>query len=88
MDVSAVVSPVMGAEHQSEEMVKNMLSKFEDNPKGIWETDMFGKSMHSLVNEGLNNKLSALPADTQKKMRRTLTRIINEGKGGVICIIL
>ena len=88
VDVSAEVSPVMGAEHQSEEMVKNMLSSFEGNPKGIWETDMFGKSMHTLVNEGLNNKLSSLPADTQKKMRRTLTRIINEGKGGVICIIL
>ena len=88
VDVNAEVSPVMGAENQSEEMVKNMLARFDGNPKGIWETDMFGKSMHLLVNEGINGKLTAMPEDTQKKMRRTLTRIINEGKGGVICIIL
>lgn len=88
VDIAAEVSPVMGAEEQSEEMVKNMLASFETNPKGIWETDMFGKSMHVLVNEGLNNKLNSLPGDTQKKMRKTLSRIINEGKGGVICILL
>ena len=88
VDIAAEVSPVMGAEEQSEDMVKNMLASFETNPKGIWETDMFGKSMHVLVNEGLNNKLNSLPCDTQKKMRKTLSRIINEGKGGVICILL
>lgn len=88
VDIATEVSPVMGAEEQSEDMVKNMLASFETNPKGIWETDMFGKSMHVLVNEGLNNKLNSLPGDTQKKMRKTLSRIINEGKGGVICILL
>lgn len=88
VDIAAEVSPVMGAEEQSEDMVKNMLASFETNPKGIWETDMFGKSMHVLVNEGLNNKLNSLPGDTQKKIRKTLSRIINEGKGGVICILL
>ena len=88
VDIAAEVSPVMGTEQQSEEMVKNMLASFENNPKGIWDTDMFGKSMHMLVNEGLNNKLNSMPDDTQKKMRKTLSRIINEGKGGVICILL
>ncbi len=88
VDIAAEVSPVMGTEQQSEEMVKNMLATFESNPKGIWETDLFGKSMHMLVNEGLNNKLNSMPEDTQKKMRKTLSRIINEGKGGVICILL
>jgi stage IV sporulation protein A len=88
VDVSAEVSPVMGAEQQSEDMVRNMLDKFEGNPGGIWETDMFGKSMHELVGEGLENKINSMPEDTQKKMRKTLSRIINEGKGGVICILL
>ncbi len=88
VDVSAEVSPVMGAEQQSEEMVRNMLEKFEGNPGGIWETDMFGKSMHELVGEGLENKINSMPDDTQKKMRKTLSRIVNEGKGGVICILL
>jgi stage IV sporulation protein A len=88
VDVSAEVSPVMGAEQQSEEMVQRILDKFEGNPGGIWKTDMFGKSMHALVNEGLYNKLLSMPEDTQRKMRKTLSRIINEGKGGVICILL
>ena len=87
-DLEADVSPIVGTEQQSEELVKSLLSEFESDPKGIWETNMFGKSLHMLVNEGLNNKLSSMPTDTQRKMRRTLSRIINEGKGGVICILL
>ena len=71
-----------------EELVKYLMSEFETDPKGIWETNMFGKSLHMLVNEGLNNKLTSMPDDTQKKMRKTLSRIVNEGKGGVICILL
>ncbi len=88
VDIEAEVSPIVGTEQQSEEMVKSLLSEFETDPKGIWETNMFGKSLHMLVNEGLNNKLNAMPPDAQKKMRRTLSRIVNEGKGGVICILL
>lgn len=88
VDIKTEVSPVVGTEQQSEDLVKYLLSEFENDPKGIWETNMFGKSLHMLVNEGLNNKLSAMPDDTQKKMRKTLSRIINEGKGGVICILL
>lgn len=88
VDIEAEVSPIVGTEQQSEEMVKSLLSEFETDPKGIWETNMFGKSLHMLVNEGLNNKLTAMPPDAQKKMRRTLSRIVNEGKGGVICILL
>lgn len=88
VDIEAEVSPIVGTEQQSEEMVKSLLSEFETDPQGIWETNMFGKSLHMLVNEGLNNKLTAMPPDAQKKMRRTLSRIVNEGKGGVICILL
>ena len=88
VDIQTEVSPIVGTEQQSEEMVKYLLSEFENDPKGIWETNMFGKSLHMLVNEGLNNKLTAMPEDTQKKMRKTLSRIVNEGKGGIICILL
>lgn len=88
VDIEAEVNPIVGTEQQSEELVKSLLSDFENDPKGIWETNMFGKSLHMLVNEGLNNKLTSMPVDTQKKMRRTLSRIVNEGKGGVICILL
>lgn len=88
VDIQSEVSPYVGSEQQSEEMLKSLLAQFENDPKSLWETNMFGKSLHMMVNEGLNNKLMAMPEDTQKKMRRTLSRIINEGKGGIICILL
>ena len=88
VDVETEVNPVVGSEQQSEELVKYLLSEFETNPKGIWQTNMFGKSLSSLVNEGLNNKLNAMPKDAPNKMRKTLGRIVNEGKGGMICILL
>lgn len=88
VNVETEVNPVVGSEQQSEELVKYLLSEFETNPKGIWETNMFGKSLSSLVNEGLNNKLNAIPQEAPAKMRKTLGRIINEGKGGMICILL
>lgn len=88
VDIETEVCPVVGTEQQSEDLVHYLLSEFEQNPKGIWQTNMFGKSLDCLVNEGLHNKLNAMPAETQRKMRRTLSRIINEGRGGIICILL
>lgn len=88
VDISTEVSPIVGTEQQSEELVKYLLSEFENNPQGIWETNMFGKSLHNLVNEGLNNKINAMPVEAQKKIRKTMGKIINEGKGGIICILL
>ena len=88
VDVETEISPLVGTEQQGEDLVKYLLKEFESNPKGLWETNMFGKSLHSLVNEGLNNKIVQMPLEAQKKMRKTLGRIVNEGKGGIICILL
>ncbi len=88
VDVQTEISPIVGTEQQSSDLVKYILDEFESNPQGIWETNMFGKSLHSLVNEGLNNKLVQMPQEAQNKMRKTLGRIVNEGKGGIICILL
>ena len=88
VNVQTEVSPIMGGVQQSEEMAEYLLKEFENNPKGIWQTNMFGKSLESLVNEDLNNKLTAMPQALQNKLRRTLSRIVNEGKGGIICILL
>lgn len=88
VDVKTEISPIVGSEQQSEDIVKYLLKEFETNPKGLWETNMFGKSLHSLVNEGLNKKIVQMPPEAQKKMRKTLSRIVNEGKGGIICILL
>ena len=88
VDVETEVSPIMGGYEQSEELVKYLLQEFENNPQGIWQTNMFGKSLENLVNEGLNNKLTSMPENLQNKLRRTLSRIVNEGKGGILCILL
>lgn len=88
VDINTEVNPIVGSEQQSEELVKSLLSEYDNDPKKLWETKMFGKSLSSLVNDGLQNKLISMPAEVQKKMRKTLGRIVNEGKGGVICILL
>ncbi|MBQ7410799.1 MAG: stage IV sporulation protein A [Clostridia bacterium] len=82
------VSPIVGSEKQSEDLVKYLLSGFENDPKQIWESNIFGKSLHELVNEGLQNKLAKMPEEAQMKLQDTLQRIVNEGSGGLICIIL
>ena len=82
------VSPIVGSEKQSEELVKYLLSEFENDPQKIWQSNIFGKSLHELVNEGLQNKLNRMPEDAQGKLQETLQRIVNEGSGGLICIIL
>ena len=87
-DIETEVSPIVGSEKQSEELVNYLLSEFESDPKKIWESNIFGKSLHELVNEGLQNKLCRMPEDAQEKLQETLERIINEGSGGLICIIL
>lgn len=87
-DVETEVSPIVGSEKQSEDLVKYLLSEFENDPTKIWESNIFGKSLHSLVNEGLQNKLACMPEDAQVKLQQTLERIVNEGSGGLICIIL
>lgn len=87
-NIETEVAPIVGSEKQSEELVNYLLSEFESDPKKIWESNIFGKSLHELVNEGLQNKLCRMPEDAQEKLQETLERIVNEGSGGLICIIL
>ena len=87
-DIETEVSPIVGSEKQSEDLVKYLLSEFETDPKKIWDSNIFGKSLHELVNEGLHNKLYRMPDEAQMKLQETLQKIINEGSGGLICIIL
>jgi stage IV sporulation protein A len=87
-DIETEVSPIVGTEKQSEELVHYLLKEFEVDPRKIWKSNIFGKSLHELVNEGLHNKLYRMPEDAQIKLQETLQKIINEGSGGLICIIL
>lgn len=88
VDVETEISPAIGSTEQSENFAKYLLSEFETNPQGIWQTNMFGKPLSALVRDGITTKLEALPNEAQVKMRRTLSKIVNEGKGGIICILL
>ncbi|MBQ7876765.1 MAG: stage IV sporulation protein A [Clostridia bacterium] len=87
-NIQTEVSPIVGSEKQSEELIKYLLSEFESEPGKIWESNIFGKSLYSLVNEGLQTKLYKMPEEARFKLQETLQKIINEGSGGLICIIL
>lgn len=88
VDVTGEVSPIMGAAAQSEEMVNGIMNGFEADPQGMWDTNLFGKSLRGMVKEGLAGKVNSMQEETRGKMRRAMTRMVNEGKGGVICILL
>lgn len=87
-NINTTVSPIVGTERQSEELIMYLLDGFDDNPAKIWESNIFGKSLHELVNEGLHNKLFKMPVDARLKLQETLERVINEGCSGLICFIL
>ena len=87
-NIETEINPIVGTEQQSEDLVKYMLREFEENPRQIWDSNMFGKTLYELVNEGLHTKLEHMPEDSRVKLSETLERIINEGSGGLICILL
>ncbi len=86
--IKTEINPIVGSEKQSEEIVKYLLNEFEESPEKLWESNMFGKSLYCLVNEGLTSKLDHMPEETRKKIAESLQKIINEGSNGLICIIL
>lgn len=86
--INTEVSPIVGSEKQSEELVSYLLREFEESPNKIWESNIFGTSLYGLVNEGLHNKLYRMPSDARIKLKETVERIINEGCSGLICIIV
>ncbi|MGI5922156.1 MAG: stage IV sporulation protein A [Syntrophomonadaceae bacterium] len=87
-DITTEITPIIGTEKQCEELVRYMLEEFEEDPSKIWQSNIFGKSLHDLVREGIQNKLHRMPENAQIKLQDTLQRIVNEGSGGLICIII
>ena len=88
VDVETEVTPLVGTESQSQDLVGYLNEKLESDPESIWETNLLGKTLYDLVDENIGSKIVAMPVDAQRKMKKTLGRIINEGKGGVLCILL
>jgi stage IV sporulation protein A len=87
-EIRTELNPIVGTEQQSEEFVKNILADFESDPKKLWESNMFGKTLYELVNDGLHEKLSHIPTEAREKLSETLERIVNEGANGLICVLL
>ena len=87
-NITTEVAPIVGSESQSEELVMYLLKEFEDSPEKIWESNIFGTSLHQLVNEGLQNKLLHMPQEARTRLQETLERVINEGCTGLICILI
>ena len=87
-NIKTEISPIMGSEKESEELVKSLMEQFEKDPASLWQSNMFGKPLEVLIKEGFQNKLYKMPDDVQVKIQKTLQKIINEGSGGLICIIL
>ena len=88
IETQTEVTPIVGSEQQSEELVSYLLKEVEEDPEKIWESNIFGKSVHELVNEGLCNKLYRMPDDARRKIGDTIRKIINDGCNGLICIII
>ncbi len=87
-NITTEVSPIVGSEKQSEDLVMYLLSGFEEDPVKIWDSNIFGKSLHELVNEGLHTKLARMPVDARLRVQETVERVINEGCNGLVCILL
>lgn len=88
VDIQTEVNPIIGGQKQSEELVNNLRAEFQGDRDGIWDTEIFGKTLNELVREGISGKLARLPEDARQKLREALQKIINEGSGGMICILL
>ena len=88
VDVESEFAPIIGTEKQSEELVRYLMQDFENDPIKIWESDIFGRSLHNIVREGIQGKIAMMPDNARYKLQETLGRIINEGSGGLIAIIL
>lgn len=87
-NITTEVSPIVGSEKQSEDLVMYLLNEFEEDPVKIWDSNIFGKSLHELVNEGLHTKLARMPVDARMRVQETIERVINDGCNGLVCIIL
>lgn len=87
-DIQTEISPMVGDEKQSENLIQYLLGEYEGNTEKLWESNIFGKSLFELVNDGLSTKLKKMPEESRYKLKDALTRIINEGGNGLICLIL
>jgi stage IV sporulation protein A len=87
-DIMTEVAPIVGSEEQARDLINYIHTNAKENPEGIWETNIFGKSVRQLVDDGINSKINKLTDDSQLKLQETMQKIINDSNGGLICIII
>src|SRR5699024_3721218 len=87
-DITTEISPLIGSEKQSEELIEYFLSEFEEDADSVWDLNLFGKSLYDLVSEQFDGKLTTMPEDARQKLRKALEKILNDGGGGLMCIII
>ena len=87
-DVETEVSPIIGNEEQSKEFIDHLIADYATDPDKIWDLNIFGRTLRSMINDGMQNKIYRMPEDAQMKLQETLQKIVNEGSGGLICILL
>ncbi len=88
VDVATEVSPIVGNDKQGEEMANSIIEKYDNDPKKLWDTEMLGRSLQDLIADGINTKIKEIPESVQGKLRKTMCKIVNENKGGIVCILL
>lgn len=87
VDVDAEISPMVGGAQQSQELLHSLQEQYDQDPEQLWESNLFGRSVYEMVSDGLSGKLLRMPEDVRSKFRNGLSRVINEGASGMICII-
>jgi stage IV sporulation protein A len=87
-EIETEINPVIGTREQADEMVAHLTQEYEEDPERIWDFNLFGKSLYEMLEEGIYNKLENMPEESRVKLSETLERIINEGSGGLVCILL
>ncbi|HCA70780.1 MAG TPA: stage IV sporulation protein A [Lachnospiraceae bacterium] len=87
-DILTEVAPIVGTEEQAKDLINYITENAKENPEGIWETNIFGKTIRQLVDDGINTKINKLTDESQMKLQETMQKIINDSNGGLICIII
>ena len=87
-NIETEIAPIVGTKEQAEALLDYMLSNKEDSENGIWETNIFGKSVRELVDDGINDKINKLTRESEEKLQEAIGKVINESNGGLICIII
>ena len=88
VEVESSFEPIIGSEEQSKQLLDKIMTDYDTNPTEIWNSEIFGRKLSEVVNDGIRAKLYLLPENIQYKFRESLEKVVNKGRGGIIAFIL